>query len=125
LRDFSWANRRRRSKYALTHDILPLGDFNLPKAEPSDPVYRALTRRGLHLPEHSTKIGSSIVEDNHYDQIAFFPGDTKDDYTGRSGVIDFDGAVFRDLLAIPSKDFAAYVRYYLSDHRLLWAEFRI
>jgi hypothetical protein len=60
-----WANRRRRRKNAFTHDVLPLGDFNLPKAEPSDPVYRALTRRGLHLREHSTKIGSSIVEDNH------------------------------------------------------------
>jgi endonuclease/exonuclease/phosphatase family metal-dependent hydrolase len=121
-----WANRRRRSKYAFMQDILPLGDFNLPKVDPSDPVYRALTRRGLHLPEHSTKIGSSIASDHHYDQIAFFPGHTKDDYTGRSGVIDFDGAVFRDLWqSRPSKAFAAYVRYYLSDHRPLWAEFRI
>jgi hypothetical protein len=89
-------------------------------------VYNALTRRGLHLPEHSTKIGSSIVQDNHYDQIAFFPGETKNDYTGRSGVIDFDGALFRDLWqSRPNKDFAAYVRYYLSDRRPLWAEFRI
>lgn len=120
-----WADRRRRSKHAFTHDILPLGDFNLPKTEPGDPIYNALTRRGLHLPEHSTKIGSSIAADEHYDQIAFFPGDTKDDYTGRSGVIDFDGAVFRDLWqARPAKDFRAYVRYYLSDHRPLWAEFR-
>jgi hypothetical protein len=40
-------------------------------------------------------------------------------------VIDFDGAVFRDLWqARPAKDFRAYVRYYLSDHRPLWAEFR-
>ena len=62
---------------SLHPDILPLGDFNLPKAEPGDPVYNALTRRGLHLPEHSTKIGSSIAADEHYDQIVFFPGDTK------------------------------------------------
>jgi hypothetical protein len=44
-----WADRRRCSKYAVTHDILPLGDFNLPKDEPSDPIYKALTRRGLHI----------------------------------------------------------------------------
>jgi endonuclease/exonuclease/phosphatase family metal-dependent hydrolase len=119
-----WADRRRRSRYAFTHDILPLGDFNLPKAEPGDPVYAALTRRGLHLPEHSTKIGSSIARDEHYDQIAFFPGETKQDFTGRAGVIDFDGAVFRDLWQSKPKQFSGYVRYYLSDHRPLWAEFR-
>jgi hypothetical protein len=59
------------------------------------------------------------------DLSVHFPGDTKDDYTGRSGVIDFDGALFRDLWqARTEKDFRAYVRYYMSDHRPLWAEFK-
>lgn len=121
-----WADLRRKSKNAYTRDIIALGDFNLPNAEPGDPIYEALTRRGLHLPDHSTGIGSAIATDNHYDQIAFFPGETQNEFTGRSGVFDFDGALFRTLWETRGrKDFLAYMRYYISDHRILWAEFRI
>ncbi len=120
-----WADVRRRSAYAYSRDIIALGDFNLPKVAPDDPVFAALTRRGLQLPRHSTEIGSSIATDSHYDQIAFFPGETRDDFTGRSGVFDFDGALFRPLWESRTpREFLAYLRYYISDHRLLWAEFR-
>jgi endonuclease/exonuclease/phosphatase family metal-dependent hydrolase len=121
-----WADLRRQSPYAYSRDIAALGDFNLPKAEPGDPIYEALTRRGLHLPKHSTQIGSSIETDNHYDQVAFFPGETQQEFTGNSGVFDFDGALFRTLWREQTPDeFFAYVRYYISDHRPLWAEFRV
>lgn len=121
-----WADRRRRSPYSATRDIIALGDFNLPKASPGDPIYDELTRRGLHLPSHSTQIGSSIAADKHYDQIAFFPGETEEQFTGRSGVFDFDGALFRTLWETrPKQDFLAYVRYHISDHRPLWAEFAV
>ena len=121
-----WADLRRKSKNAYTRDIIVLGDFNLPKVEPGDPIYKALTRRGLHLPEHSTEIGSSITTDSHYDQIAFFPGQTQSEFTGRSGVFDFDGALFATLWETRSReDFLAYMRYYISDHRILWADFRV
>ena len=36
-----WTSRRSRNKYSFTKDILPLGDFNLPKLESDDPIYRA------------------------------------------------------------------------------------
>jgi hypothetical protein len=41
-------------------------------------------------------------------------------------VFDFDGAVFKTLwdLVKPAR-FKGYLRYYLSDHRPLWAEFAI
>jgi endonuclease/exonuclease/phosphatase family metal-dependent hydrolase len=121
-----WADLRRRSPYASTPNILTLGDFNLPKSEPGDPIYDELTSRGLQLPRHSTQIGSSIAEDAHYDQIAFFPGPTQDQFTGNSGVFDYDGALFRTLYRNRGqKDFLAYCRYYVSDHRPLWAEFRL
>jgi endonuclease/exonuclease/phosphatase family metal-dependent hydrolase len=121
-----WADLRRKSKNAYTHDIIVLGDFNLPKVEVGDPIYQALTKRGLHLPEHSTEIGSSIATDSHYDQIAFFPGETQSEFTGKSGVFDFDGALFATLWETRGhEDFIAYMRYYLSDHRILWAEFRV
>ena len=119
-----WADLRRRSRHAVTTDVVALGDFNLPKAVPGDPVFEALTSRGLHLPPHSTQIGSSIATESHYDQVAFFPGETGREFV-KSGVFDFDGAVFADLWQSRSRaDFEAYVRYHLSDHRPLWAQFR-
>ncbi len=121
-----WADLNVKSKHAYATDIIALGDFNLPKADPADPVYRALTRRGLQLPPHSTEVGSAIASDSHYDQVAFFPSQTKQEFTGQCGVFDFDGAVFKTLWETRTPaQFRAYVRYYLSDHRPLWAEFRI
>ncbi len=119
-----WADLRRHSPHAVTADVVALGDFNLPKAVPGDPIFEALTSRGLHLPAHSTQIASSIATESHYDQVAFFPGETGEEFI-TSGVFDFDGAVFADLWRQRSKaDFEAYVRYHLSDHRPLWAQFR-
>jgi endonuclease/exonuclease/phosphatase family metal-dependent hydrolase len=121
-----WADLNVKSKYAYATDIIALGDFNLPKIDPADPVYKALTKRGLQLPTHSTEIGSAIASDSHYDQIAFFPAQTQQEFTGQSGVYDFDGAVFKSLWQTKTPaQFRAYVRYYLSDHRPLWAEFKI
>ena len=119
-----WAERRRKSPYASSPNILPLGDFNLPKAEPGDPIYDELTSRGLHVPDHATQIGSSIADEGmHYDQIAFFPGETQSHFE-TAGVFDYDGAVFRTLYAERGRDdFLAYCRYYISDHRPLWAAF--
>jgi endonuclease/exonuclease/phosphatase family metal-dependent hydrolase len=120
-----WADNRRKSPHAVTSDIIPLGDFNLPQTQPGDPIFEALTKRGLQLPPHSTKIAATIASDNQYDQLAFFPGDTQQDFTGQIGVFDFDGAVFARLWQTRTKqEFLAYVRYYLSDHRPLWAQFK-
>jgi len=117
-----WADLRRRSPYAYAKDIFALGDFNLPKAEEGDPIFDALTGRGLQLPEHTSKVGSNLSSDKHYDQIAFFPGESGD-LVARSGIFDFDGALFRTLFASRgAKDFLAYLRYYISDHRPFWAE---
>lgn len=119
-----WTDLRRGSSNAFTKDIVVLGDLNLPKAQPGDRVFEALTKRGLHIPKHSTQVASAIASDNHYDQVAFFPGETQKDFV-RSGVFDFDGGVFTDLWEDRGeKDFKAFVRYYLSDHRPLWAEFK-
>lgn len=72
-------------------------DFNLPRAEAGDPIYEELTRRGLQLPEHQTKVGTTIAGYSHYDQVAYVPEHTGRDLTGRGGVFDFDGALFREL----------------------------
>ncbi len=121
-----WADLRHKDKDAYARHIIVLGDFNLPKVEPGDLIYTALRKRGLRRPKHSTSIGSSISTDSHYDQIMFFPGETKKRFTGNTGIFDFDRSIFRRLWETKTqKQFQAYLRYYISDHRPMWAEFRI
>lgn len=120
-----WADLRRKSQNAYSKDIIVLGDFNLPRVEAGDPIYEALSKRGLHIPEHSSTIGSTIATDNQYDQIAFFPGQTQQEFTGNHGIFDFDGPLFPHLWESRGReDFLAYMRYYISDHRIMWAEFQ-
>lgn len=121
-----WAYDRVKSPFSFTRNVVALGDFNMPKRDESDPVYRALTAKGLHLPEHSSEMGSNLAGDAAYDQIAFFPGETQQYFTGRHGIFDFDQVVFPDLWngGTGKKNFNTYVKYYLSDHRPMWMEFR-
>lgn len=119
-----WADLRARDKDAYVSDIIVLGDLNMPKAEPGDPIYSVLRKRGLEKPEHSTRIGSTIASDKEYDQLMFFPNKSKQEFTGKAGVFDFDGAIFPQLWSSRTqKQFNAYLRYYISDHRPLWAQF--
>jgi endonuclease/exonuclease/phosphatase family metal-dependent hydrolase len=121
-----WADHRHRDSKSYLVDIVPLGDFNLPKAAPGDRIYDALVSLGLEMPPHSSQVGSAIASDNHYDQIAFFPGATQDRFTGACNVFDFDGALFQDLWHDPNRtreQFLSYARYHISDHRPLWIEF--
>ncbi|MEE9350905.1 MAG: endonuclease/exonuclease/phosphatase family protein [Thiotrichaceae bacterium] len=121
-----WGDLRRKDKDRYADKIIVLGDFNLPKVEPGDLIYTALKKRGLIRPHHSTKIYSNINNDKDYDQIMFFPGTVKKAHTQRIGVFDFDGALFKELWESRSAaQFKTYLRYYISDHRPLWAEFKL
>jgi endonuclease/exonuclease/phosphatase family metal-dependent hydrolase len=126
-----WCDLRRRSDNAYVRDIVALGDFNLPELSEDNPIFAALTSRGLELPRHEHKKsavgGSSLDGLKHYDQVAFFPGETQE-FADRVDVFDFDNALFRDLFDDPRRtlsQFLSYVRYHISDHRPLWAEFKI
>lgn len=122
-----WCEKESKSKFALTPVIAALGDFNLPKIDPADPIFKALTKTGLELPPHSTQLGGSNLNDDHpYDQVAFFPTGAGAKFTGQAGVFDFDGSLFASLWdnKTPAQ-FRSYVRYYVSDHRPLWAEFNV
>ncbi|HEY6160050.1 MAG TPA: endonuclease/exonuclease/phosphatase family protein, partial [Bacteroidia bacterium] len=115
-----WAELRRKSPNAFSKNIIVVGDFNLPKAEKGDPVYDALTSKGLLLPEHSTKVYSNLKNDANYDQVAFLPG-LKEKVTN-NGVFDFDNCLFPDLYKKNEKLFVDYCKYYMSDHRPKWVE---
>jgi endonuclease/exonuclease/phosphatase family metal-dependent hydrolase len=122
-----WARRRHDSKYAYVQDIIPLGDFNLPQMDPSDELYKALTSKGLRLPPRNPESrvgGTSLAGLKHYDQIALFPGRTRE--LRQVAVFDFDNAVFADVYQRKTlKQFLAYVRFHVSDHRPLWAELAV
>jgi endonuclease/exonuclease/phosphatase family metal-dependent hydrolase len=116
-----WADLRRNSKNCYTKNIIALGDFNLPKIEEGDLVYKALLAKGFEMPEHSSKIYSNINDDKHYDQIVFMPGVKSK--IKISGVFDFDGALFAELWdETKPLILRNYLRYYISDHRIKWIE---
>lgn len=118
-----YADLRNKSKNSFSKNIIALGDFNIPKVEKGDIIYDALVKRGLILPEHSSKVYSNITNDKMYDQIAFLPSiksKIKD-----QGVFDFDNVLFPKLWEQESKkNFKAYMRYYISDHRPLWMQLK-
>jgi hypothetical protein len=56
----------------------------------------------------------------------FFPGETEKEFTGNNGIFDFDGAIFRKLWETKTTaQFRSFLRYYISDHRPMCAEFKI
>jgi len=119
-----WADLRSKSKHSFTNNVFALGDFNLPKLDEKDQVYKALRSRGLQLPEHSSKIYSNINNDKAYDQIAFLPG-MKSNIISH-GVFPFDNVAFAEIYNNKSAAlFRSYIRYYLSDHRPMWMELNI
>ena len=86
-----------------------------------DEVYKALIKRGLKLPEHSSKVYSNITNDKMYDQIAFLPS-IKSKIVAH-GVFDYDTTIFPELWDPDNPlEFRAYLRYYMSDHRPLWMQ---
>lgn len=121
-----WADARKKAPGAYSQNVLVMGDFNLPKRDKDDVVFKALKKKGLVLPEHSTSMGSNLASDKDYDQIGFHAGKMKDHYTGNSGVFDFDRDPFFRTAWDRSEDyFKAAVKHHIADHRPLWAEFNI
>lgn len=120
-----WCDLRSKDKDRYVDHFMAVGDFNLPRWDDSnDPIRRALTRRGLRHPDHSTRIASAIASDSDYDQILCYPSLLS--HVQQTGVFDYDGAIFSDLYQQPSTaHFLAYLRYYISDHRPIWTEIDI
>lgn len=118
-----YADLRRNDVHTFTENIIALGDFNIPMATPGDPIFDALSKRGLCVPEHSTRLASSISTDAQYDQVAFFPSLKRKIQS--SGVFDYDDAIFPALWEQRPTDFKNYCRYYISDHRPMWVQIEL
>ena len=120
-----WAASRADNDFPPNNDIILIGDFNMPRVDKDDRIYRELRQYGLRIPEHRTQfVGTNLAGDAYYDEILFFPGRTGPEFADRMGVVDFDNALFPDLFQDSRVGFYQYIRYYTADHRPLWAEFK-
>ena len=109
---------------ARNRNILALGDFNLPRAETGDAIHAALTKRGLSLPPHTTRIPTNVSNTADYDQIAVTPG--LKSKVKKMGVFDFDGAIFSDIFNATAPGYwRSCAKYYISDHRPLWMQLEL
>lgn len=121
-----WADQCHKAPGAYSQNVLVMGDFNLPIRDEKSTVYKALKANRLILPKHSTTMGSNLAGDKEYDQVAFQAGGMEDSYNDESGVFDFDRVpFFADAWHTSPDYFNAAVKYHISDHRPLWAEFKI
>ena len=78
-----------------------------------------MTKRGLSLPPHTTRIPTNVSDTHDYDQIAVTPG--LKSRVVQKGVFDFDGAIFSSIYsATASSYWRKCAKYYISDHRPLW-----
>jgi endonuclease/exonuclease/phosphatase family metal-dependent hydrolase len=117
-----WCDLRRKDKHTITERILALGDFNLPKAAKGDPIFDALTDRGLRLPPHETRIPTNVSNTADFDQIAVTPGQLS--RITQQGVFDFDGAIFANIYDHSASGYwRTCAKYYISDHRPLWIQY--
>lgn len=120
-----YCDLRRNDTHAWTTNIIALGDFNVPLAQAGDPVYDALTKRGLRQAPHNTRIPFTNVSNSaDYDQIAVTPGILS--RVSNKGVFDFDGAIFSSIYNPNTPGYwRTCTKYYISDHRPLWVQFEL
>ena len=119
-----WCDLRRDDQHAWSKTILAAGDFNLPQASAGDPIFDALTNRGLRIPLHETRIPTNVSATADYDQIAVTPGSVS--RVVDTGVFDFDGVIFSSIYHPSSPGYwRTCAKYYISDHRPLWMLFKL
>ncbi|HEY6072007.1 MAG TPA: endonuclease/exonuclease/phosphatase family protein [Anaerolineales bacterium] len=112
------AIRDRIKTLAEERNLIVLGDFNI-EERGTNPLFQAFISTGLVVPEALLNLRSTYdTKAKYYDQIAWFMGGLDLLTAGRAGVIDFAGAVFKEL-TLPQ------MTYRMSDHFPLWCEFLI
>ena len=107
---------RARVESAEENNLIVLGDFNIDRRG-GNPLFQAFVSTGLVVPPRLMGLKTTYgTEPKYYDHIAWFMGDQTMNYNGRAGVIDFAGAVYKELTL-------RQMSYRVSDHFPLWAEF--
>lgn len=82
-------------------------------------------RKKIHRnPSRNRNIPTNVSDTADYDQIAVTPGVLS--RITKSGVFDFDGAIFADIYDNNSPGYwRTCSKYYNSDHRPLWVQFEL
>jgi len=102
----------------IDRDVLVMGDFNIPSID--SPLYKAVTARGLVMPQALAGIhGSNLAKDKRYDQILYNPVYTKS-ITNQGGVVDFYKSGWGDLYPEAKSKSDPKFTFQLSDHLPLW-----
>jgi len=116
----NWLDGKIKDKYCEDHDIIVMGDFNIPSR--SSPMFQALTSTGLTIPKALLKdeFGSNLARDKRYDQIMHFAR-YADDFTLAGGVVDFFASDHKPLFPDLTKE---KFTYQMSDHLPLWVQIR-
>jgi endonuclease/exonuclease/phosphatase family metal-dependent hydrolase len=116
-----WVEEKRASKSAEDHDIIVMGDFNIPSTK--DDLFKAITSRGLQIPNALRGLdhGTNLEKDKRYDQILHYPN-FPESFTKKGGVLDFfiDEAHIAELFpeGLTKRKFT----YQISDHLPLWIQ---
>ena len=123
-----WIDRRFKNKYIEDHDLIVMGDFNVPKI--GDTLFRALTSRGLSIPQPLTTLksgntvlnGTNIRKNARYDQILHLPTDEKR-FRGAGGTLDFfiDNKHIDELFPNEGLSTEKFT-FQLSDHFPVWVQ---
>lgn len=125
-----WIDTRFKDKYVEDHDLVVMGDFNIPKI--GDDLFKALTSSGLLLPEALANLkagdqvvgGTNLGKDARYDQILHLPTLLKR-FSNVGGTLDFFGSDASIKKLFPDKDYTREkFSFQLSDHFPLWVQIK-
>jgi len=116
----SWLDAKIKGKYCEDHDVIVMGDFNIPSR--GSPMFKALTSTGLTIPSALLKdeFGSNLARDKRYDQILHFARYPAD-FTLGGGVLDFYAGDHKPLFPDLTK---LQFTFQMSDHLPLWVQIR-
>jgi hypothetical protein len=126
-----WIDLRFKNKYAEDHDLIIMGDFNIPKID--DKFFKALTGKGLQIPDTLKALkygntvlgGSNLKKDARYDQILHLPT-MHDRFSNKGGTLDFyiSESKIKELFPV-SKYTKEKFSYQLSDHFPIWVQINV
>ncbi len=125
-----WIKTRFASNYVEDHDLIVMGDFNVPKI--GDALFNALTSGGLQIPDSLRELkvgkrvvkGSNLKKDARYDQILHLPTVAKR-FSNHGGTLDFSGnQAFIDTLFPGDELTPEKFTYQLSDHFPVWVQLK-
>ena len=123
-----WIDARFKSKAIEDHDLIVMGDFNVPQI--GDDLFKALTSRGLQIPEALVTLkagaqlvgGSTLGRDARYDQILHLPT-APQRFANVGGTLDFYIDDTRIAELFPGQHYTREAfSFQLSDHFPVWVQ---